>query len=350
MISTVAAGLALAGEEVVRTAGVLVLVAVSACFYTDGVNVPPVARIDRPLGPYHIDDTVELTASASTDDEPAPLRFDWSAVCASCPEEKGANAKFVVPILGHDTLRVTVVVFDDHGASGSASVDLPVTDRDPDLALQADPGPRGDGTYPVAREIAVSAKGTDPDQDKLTYVADVRPPRASDPNHASFTMRDVTTWTLVPDVPGHWEVVVTASDGFGGKTSMTQALEVGADAPPCIAATSPAALPDARYLVDASDGPRRFAVATVNDDLDPWPAADSKLAFRWFLDGVEVAGHDLADFTIDPVDHLPGDSLALRVEIADRVARTLPCASGQATCSIAGDSCLQRVTWTVDFR
>ena len=64
----------------------------------------------------------------------------------------------------------------------------------------------------------------------------------------------------------------------------------------------------------------------------------------------EIAGHDLADLTIDPADHLPGDTLTLRVEIADRTPRTLPCAPDQPECSIGGDACLQRTSWTVAIR
>jgi hypothetical protein len=131
---------------------------------------------------------------------------------------------------------------------------------------------------------------------------------------------------------------------------MTQVLEIASDQPPCIAATTPAALPSARYLLDTRDGARRFAVDSVVDDLDAWPAAGSMLAFRWFVDDVEVEGHDLPDLTLDPAAYLPGDTVALRVEIADRVARSLPCAPDQPECSIGGDACLQRVTWTVEVR
>jgi hypothetical protein len=242
------------------------------------------------------------------------------------------------------------VVFDRHGASGTATIELDVTDRAPTLSAAPVQLPTAQGTYPVSRAIEIEAQAADPDLDETTITAALHPPPASDPNHVAFVMTGSASWTLMPDVAGHWEVVVTADDGFGQRTPKTLTFEVAEDEPPCIAATSPAALPSSVYVLESRDAPRRFAVESVQDDLDPWPAAGSRLGFRWFLDGVEVGGHDLPDLTIDPADHLPGDTVELRVEIADRVSRTLPCAPDQAQCSIGGDMCLQRVTWKVEVR
>jgi hypothetical protein len=348
MISRFLRGLNLADGGGVRAATTLAVL-LSGCFYTDAVNLPPVARIDRAAGPYHVGDIVALSATSSTDDQTKALAYSWAAACPGCVAQEGTDGQFNVYIAGHDTLRVTVTVVDEHGASGTASVDLVVTDRAPTLVVQAPP-PSALGTYTVGAPIAIATSVGDPDGDTVTLNAVPLAPSASNPDHMTFTRTGAGSWSLVPDVPGHWEVAVTAADGFGQTTTVTQGLEVVADAPPCIAATTPAAPPQARFVLDISDGPRRFAVDSVTDDLDPWPAAGSQLGFRWFIADAEVDGHDLPDLTFDPMFHAPGDVIPLRVEIADRVARTLPCPPDQAECSIAGDGCRQRVTWTVELR
>jgi hypothetical protein len=364
MISSVQVGPRLAREEGVRAIGVLsglvTMLAASGCFYFDVVNAPPVAVIEAPSEPIHVNQTVALSARRSTDDELEGLSFDWDAAsCAggTCVElGKGEQVTFLVAIPSHDTVRVTLQVVDKHGARGVAMQDLTVTDRAPDLVVKPITAPGGTGTYPVSKPISVGAQANDPDGDSVTYTVALRSPPASDPNKVVFG-RDapgVASWTLVPDVNGHWEVEVTADDGYGGRTVRTQALEVATDQPPCIATTSPAAPVGAVYVIARGDGARRFAVDSVQDDLDPWPAADSRLAFRWFLGAgsapPEVAGHDVADFTIDPADYFPGDVVTLRVEVQDRVARTLPCAPDQPVCSFAGDACVQRLSWTVEMR
>src|SRR5262249_60862266 len=112
--------------------------------------------------------------------------------------------------------------------------------------------------------------------------------------------------TPVPAVPAHWTAEPTAPDAFGGSTTKTQPIEVVPAQPPCLAITVPAANSDGRYLVLRDDGPRRFAVASVTDDLDSFPG---QIQFNWSLGRsgtvpAPVAGHDFPDFTIDPADYL----------------------------------------------
>jgi hypothetical protein len=136
-----------------------------------------------------------------------------------------------------------------------------------------------------------------------------------------------------------------------------------ADRPPCILATDPAAIPDARYILERAAGPRRLAVASVDDDLDPYPPiVDGALdlgepEFRWQLatpasndELIDVAGHAAPELQLDPAAFSPGDQVRVRVEIADRVDRTLPCADTAPTCAIAEPTCRQRVTWSVEIR
>jgi hypothetical protein len=113
-------------------------------------------------------------------------------------------------------------------------------------------------------------------------------------------------------------------------------------------------------ILDQAAGPRALAVLTVADDLDPYPApagaGDPLLGearFRWQLGPAgalaDVEGHDLAELVVDPAASWPGDVLEARVEIADRVPRAL-CADDEPSCSLEGNACLQRVTWTLEVR
>jgi hypothetical protein len=117
-----------------------------------------------------------------------------------------------------------------------------------------------------------------------------------------------------------------------------------------------------RYIVDGV-APRRFAVLSVTDDLDFYPARADQTGFlgtasmRWYIATpdtggafVEVQGHAVADYVVDPSAYAPGDALSLRVEIDDRVGRQIVCDPAQPTCSLEQNECLQRVTWGVEIR
>jgi hypothetical protein len=159
-------------------------------------------------------------------------------------------------------------------------------------------------------------------------------------------------------------VEVTASDGVGGTVTGSESILVQDDALPCVVATEPEALPDARYILDRDALPRRFAVLQVRDDLDVYPSPPASLqppmgtaGFRWFVATpdtsgalVQIDGHDSADLVVDASAYAPGDRLELRVEIDDRVGRDVICAPDAPTCSLGGDSCRQRVTWEVEVR
>jgi hypothetical protein len=100
-----------------------------------------------------------------------------------------------------------------------------------------------------------------------------------------------------------------------------------------------------------SAGPRRFAVDSITDDLDPWPGSDA-IGFRWLTGPpgalAEVIGHDLPDLVVDPSELEPGEVLEVRVEVSDRVPRVLPCDTGQAVCPQV--ACPQRLTFTAEVR
>jgi hypothetical protein len=356
IIPVIHLGPGLALDTGVRAVLCLAALALPGCLYLDVINVAPVARIERlDSGPLYIgNEPARLTARMSDDEDGDALVYDWQArACAGCVAfASDTGREFDVPIYSHATVRVRLVVFDRHGAQGEATIELPVTNRDPTLQVQVSPIPGPDGTHTVTRPIDFAASGADPDGDSIDYRFVLYPPPGSDPNRVTFSELTPTNYRLEPDVPGRWEVEVTAEDRHGGAATVRETVMVAPDAPPCIAATSPACSPEGRVVMLRAAGPRRFAVDSVVDDLDAHPG--SGIHFRWLvsLPGsgplVEVAGRDLPDLVLDPADLDPGDVLAVRVEVADRVERALPCAGDQAACSIRGDSCLQRLTWTVE--
>jgi hypothetical protein len=357
MLSILHVGPLLAPVPDVRAVCWLVALLLPGCFYLDPINVPPEARIVR-IGdePVHVGRTVRLSAQASHDEDGDELRYDWvAATCAGCPSQAAdQQMEFSVTILKQDTLRVRLWVFDPHGARGEAVLELPVANRAPAGLLTVPTLPNPDGTYTVTRPIVFAAAGSDPDGDAVTFAFALHPPPQSNPDRVVFERLDERTYHLEPDVPGRWEVAVTITDALGLATTLREAVMVAADAPPCIAATTPAWSSDTRLVLLRSAGPRRFAVESVRDDLDAHPGTG--IHFRWLVAApgssvpVEIAGRDLPELVLDPADLDPGDVLGVRVEIRDRNARPLPCAAEQAACSIGGDACLQRLTWTVEVR
>lgn len=350
MISAAVPGLGVALDRGVRSLvrGVAAVL-LSACFYIDPINTAPTATIQVPSGPYFLNQSVTFTAVA-IDPDGDKMSFQW--FCNACIPNFGTSQIYRATFAAHGSVEVRLIVTDSHGAGDTPFIPITITDRAPTNPVIFPSGSNLDGTYTVTKPIQLTANASDDDNDSITFSAVVHPPPTSDPNHMQFTPSPPKTWTLVPDVPGHWTVDVTAADGFGGSATSTQSIEVLPDQPPCIAVTVPDANSDGHYLVLRDDGPRRFAVASVTDDLDGFPG---QLHLNWSLGRsgsvpAPVAGHDFSDFTIDPAAYLPGDVVELRVEVTDRVARTLPCAADQPRCSIGGNNCFQRETWEVEIR
>lgn len=172
----------------------------------------------------------------------------------------------------------------------------------------------------------------------------LRPLPSADPS--------VEAQELIPDVAGAWLIEVTARDPVGATGMAQRALVVTVDKPPCLATLSPPAGP---LLFDQA---RRFSALFVDDDLDPYPAqgggaarfswsvlAPSRGPARQLLSG--AAGHAV---DLDPSAFTLGETVELRVEIADRITRALPCPGGNASCSIDNDGCTQRQTWRLEVR
>lgn len=353
------------------------------CFYTDSVNTEPQAQLQKATsGPLYVDSPVTFTAYTS--DDPDGDRDDliaqWRAL--QCEDAAGTRCppgseidemtgsiydEFTFTLESKLPVLVVLVVHDRRGAYADDSMLVEVQNRDPALSLQVQ-GYEYDGGYPLGTYVQIFATGSDADRnDELTYEWNLYPPAGSVPANVRWEKVDDTddeVYELEPDVAGLWNVEVIVSDQDGGSTEETVPVLVQADAPPCIAIADPVADPEGTYILDAGDDPRRFAVLSVTDDLDPFPNPDPAEAFlgeaefRWYIatpdtgdELVEIDGHEAADYFVDPSSFAPGDPVELRVEVADRIEREIPCAADQPTCSVIGDpSCLQRVTWSIEIR
>lgn len=351
----------------------------AACtFYTDGINGRPVAVITvQTPGPHYL--TQEIRFTASTSDDPGGTRkglvAQWRAYyCddpqgSSCPDELDQDdgtifETFTIAPLEKRPIKVTLTVRDERGAIDVDTQMVDITNRDPTLSLQLQ-GYELSGAYPMGTWIDVLAQSTDPDGDTPSFTWELFPPDgATSGNYGWGPVSDyqVPAYRLEPDVPGLWNVRVTVDDGDGGMLQQTVPILVVDDAPPCISSIEPA-VPGGTYILGADEPPRRFGVQTVNDDLDSYPPpADpgdflGAATFRWLVASpdtggafVEVSGLEAADYLVDPAGFAPGDRLSIRVEVADRIDRTLPCDDTKDTCSIGNDGCLQRVTWGVEIR
>jgi hypothetical protein len=358
----------------------------AGCFFVQPINSAPQARIEKDTqGPHYRGDTLQFSARKSGDQDGELLRAEWKAFTCSpdgnaCDTPSFASRagaplsesfQFTIPAFRQDSAQatslilITVTVADPQGAEHQDQVYVDVLNQDPslDLQVQGFRSPSGSG-YPVGTSMRILAASQDPDEDAVTLDWRLYPAQGSVPANVRWQAIDDITYELEPDIAGLWTVEVTASDGFGGTVTLAEPILVQADALPCIAATEPAAPPQGRYILDRDGTPRRFAVLSVSDDLDVYPPPPADLqppmgsaSFRWFVATpdtagglIELGGHDVADLLVDTSAYAPGDRLTLRVEIDDRVGRDLVCAPAAPTCSLGGDSCLQRVTWEVEVR
>jgi hypothetical protein len=245
---------------------------------------------------------------------------------------------------------------------------VPIRNRLPAITkLQVESQTNNLGGYTVGRLLQIRAEFHDEDPgDTLTARWMHYPAPDSPPGSQPFTVISDTSATLRPNAIGEWIVELTVDDGTpGGEGVATEdlSIRVDPDLDPCLGPLSPPpASSDAPILVARELGPRVFRVASVIDDLDPYPyevgSPDADLgrpAFRWFLGrGAgplgEVPGSDQADYTLRPDAFAPGEELTLRVEVQDRVPGWPACPIDEATCASEVPACLQRATWKVVVR
>lgn len=363
----------MASRTAILAAGALLLG--PACIYTDPINRAPHARIvEESRGPYYVETPIVVSASKSADPDGDPVSVQWSAQL--CPRSGGdchsllrqQEGSLLEPLVidgvpGKGRVVVQLTVRDLHGAMSGDELGFEILNRPPEVELQVQGDRLAGGGYLVGRELVAVSEAVDPDGDEVELAWSIIPPSASDPNEVVFEPLEDDRYRIVPDAAGLWEVEVIADDGDGGIDTASRPFQVVADGPPCIAATEPLAPGDGAYVLGVDDAPRRFAVLSVEDELDAYPPrADDpdagEASFRWLLassasdfEYVELSGRDAPDFVLDPAEHAPGDALALRVEVHDRTHQDVSCRDDLPTCSIGDDdACIQRTTWEVEIR
>jgi hypothetical protein len=345
----------------------------AGCFYSDQINERPSAEIER-IGSGVPSRGDELQFRAIMLDPDGDI-VDPSWRFEACPEDgpcialdTGTDPVFAVTVPamaggGDPTTRViiTLDVADELGATARLPerLELDVVNNTPTVLLQRR-GREIGGSFPPNAPIIVTAVGADPDGDPFTLTWELTPARDSIAADRHFIrLPDPESggeeYELLPDVPGLWTVHVTIFDGQD-EVVRDLPIQIIPDAPPCLGASDPPPVSGSALVLDA---PRRLSVLVVDDDLDVWPPASNPYlgvaGFRWFVRGpdspdlLEVAS-DVAALELDPAQYDPGDLLEVRVEIDDRVGRTIPCAADATSCSIGQDACTQRQTWMLEVR
>jgi hypothetical protein len=349
----------------------MIAMASVGCFYSDPINARPRAEIRRlaPVdGPAHKGGELAFEASTTTDPDGEVLEVAWTVFACTGDDCQTELETSTQPILRHRLAdkrrrRVVLEVRDGLGARARASVDVVVANRPPLVTLtRSDAHLGGDGCFTAGRTIRFQAASSDPDEDPVDVMWKLTPPPDSDPTRRESGSLPGGGFFVRTDVPGTWRVEVAADDGDGGQDTAVVETCVSADRAPCLAAVEPAAPPGAVVIVERSAGPVHFAVETVTDDLDVFPlpgsAGDPELGashFRWALapEGAPLpilAGSDSAALVFDPEAFAPSTRLTVRVEVADRRLVWPQCGPSESACSAAGNTCVQRRSWTVEVR
>jgi hypothetical protein len=363
----------------VRAAHVAVAVALAAstagCFYSEPINERPSAEIQRvDAGVPTRGGRLSFRALVSDPDED-PMDITWrfqacAGVSPCSSEETGTEQIFNIDIPASiDELPVTRITVDldvkdrPYGATARPAqhLELDVVNNEPTVSIQRT-GRELDGKFPPNVPITVNARGMDVDPDTLTLAWELFPPRNSTSVVMLQDLPDPPSGGearfFIPDVDGEWMVRVTVDDGIDTFTGERPILVVP-DPAPCLGALDPAPPPPSSSLV--LDQPRRISVLSVEDDLDIFPAPPPNDPYlgpaelRWYVRAPGQTSFTLVDtgvggVELDPAQYDPGDHLDVRVEIDDRMNRTIPCAEDVATCSVTQDTCLQRQTWSVEVR
>jgi hypothetical protein len=363
----------------------LLLALVSGCFYATPINQRPSITIQgEPTEEVHRGDHLVLAADAE-DPDGHYVSFQWRAYactetggCDQFPFADGLLQSFPidVPIRLVDDitpvslLRIVLVGKDELGATSRPEEELflPVTNRPP--TVQMDRSSRY--AFVTATPIQIAAKIGDGDDGPAAVTLEWKtfgpptgdtdnalaafsiPPDLEDPDHLQFGQ------IFTANVPGQWEVRVTATDPLGAQTMESTMITVAADSPPCLAqvqpivATGTAALPITE--------PTLFRIPVVIDDLDLYPPlpGDEFLGttrFTWSVKApgqpthAAISGATGNSFALDPASYTPGDIIEVRAEIFDRTNDILQCPDADPTCSVVSQStCIQRQTWRVEVR
>lgn len=337
-------------------------IATSSCLYLDGVNQRPEIQIERtsiatitPLSKLDVRAVVD-----DPEDGDVTLTWQWSA-CAEVEcdsptfiEGPATEVTILVPAEteGRDPVQRLVITLDGRDDRGAAAKSRAV------LELEV-------STAPILRMVNRLAVVHAPvvlrvQRDRLAQRTQWRargPSTQGVLRALASPSPSIEQQELVPDAIGRWEVEVEVTDRSGASSTARIEIDVAADRPPCLAILAPAipAMGDVLVL----DQPRRFAALLVSDDLDPYPSTagppEGGAVFQWSLQApsrgtglVVLAGAVGHAAELDPSTLQAGEQIELRVEVADRIARSL-CAASAASCALA-ENCVQRQTWKMEVR
>ncbi|MGE0867922.1 MAG: hypothetical protein AB7P03_05155 [Kofleriaceae bacterium] len=352
------------------------------CLFVDAVNQRPSVSIGSTSSdPVYRGDPVQYVANHN-DADGHDVTFQWRvyncvdavdfASCDQQPyyEREGPQLSFAVARFLADgvtpvqSLLLKLEGEDAYGAAAKPVAELvvPVLDRGPELALAAS---ANDVVINTSIELYARVRDSDDGPSNLLpLVWTVSPPQGppvsledvalaqdpSDPMSLQFGKR------LTPSALGAWNVEVIASDVLGVSATEHLTFQVTQDRAPCLGELVPLVAPVgvAAPLIE----PTLFQVKIVDDDLDPFPPAQTgTTSFEWSIqapgssDHVRVAGATGNSYALDPALFTPGDIVELRVEVFDRVATPIGCDDGDPTCSVISDPmCLQRQTWRMEVR
>jgi hypothetical protein len=371
-------------ERLTRILAALTAAAGAGCFYMDPINERPATELRKVnAGTTYRGDGITIEADTIDPDGDA-VTVAWSAwscapgglACEAAPFGSGVlddpgvdKIQFDVPsTVTTRAVRVVAHTEDGYGAPAlqDAVLIIDIANRLPELMpLMYAAGPPGGPTT-----ITAQARDADDPLASLEFTSwrvmappggDTTPPFMKIGDNIDADSTD-ETYLLEPDVAGGWWVEVVVTDPLGGSATELVEIPIGPDRPPCIADAFPLAPPVGAVMT--VDEPRRFSVLVVTDDLDVFPAPPpndpyrGEATFQWFLAGpgtggafVPVTGATANFVELDPTAYDPGDRLDLRVEIQDRISRTM-CPVNEPTCALDATrpTCIQRQTWALEAR
>ncbi|HET6935407.1 MAG TPA: hypothetical protein VFI72_11260, partial [Candidatus Angelobacter sp.] len=165
-------------------------------------------------------DTAVIQAQASDPDND-PLTYTWTSTCGKV-DGTGAEVRFSAGDAAPGKCTVTSKVDDGRGGTASASTDVTVEtrpNRPPTVTCSGAPA-----TVTAGQAVAITATGSDPDNDQLTFTFDAPSGKVSGSgNTAQFDTTGLA--------PGHYTVNCHANDGKGGTADGRAEVDVRAPEP-----------------------------------------------------------------------------------------------------------------------